>query len=56
LQLICRDTGLPIYPLSYKEFSSTFNGDEEKRWSQYITYGGMPYILSTNDARLKGIS
>ena len=35
-----------IYPLSFKEFSSACSGTDEQKWNQYITYGGMPYILS----------
>lgn len=43
-----RDRGdeIRVYPLSYSEFSSAYEGEEKYRWSEYYTYGGMPYVLS----------
>ena len=35
-----------VYPLSFKEFVSAFKGSQDEAWSEYLVYGGMPYILS----------
>ena len=32
-------------PLSYKEFHDAFDGDRRYAWREYLTYGGMPYVL-----------
>ena len=34
-----------IYPLSFAEFVSAFDGDKYEAWNEYITYGGLPLIL-----------
>ena len=41
-----RGDEIRIYPLSFKEFSSAYSGTDDQKWNQYVTYGGMPYILS----------
>lgn len=41
-----RGDEIRIYPLSFSEFYSAFDGNEEEAWEQYITYGGLPRILS----------
>ncbi len=35
-----------VYPLSYKEFYSAYDGSKNDSWNEYLTYGGMPYILT----------
>ena len=35
-----------VFPLSFAEFVSAYNGDKYDAWSEYITYGGLPLILS----------
>ena len=35
-----------IFPLSFDEFLSAYNGDRYDAWEEYITYGGLPLILS----------
>lgn len=35
-----------VYPLSFAEFTSAFEGDKYEAWNEYITYGGLPLILS----------
>ncbi len=35
-----------IYPLSFAEFVNAYDGDRYEAWNEYITYGGMPLILS----------
>lgn len=41
-----RGDEIRIYPLSFSEFLPAFKGNEKKAWDEYITYGGMPRILS----------
>ena len=35
-----------VFPLSFDEFLSAYNGDRYDAWEEYITYGGLPLILS----------
>ncbi|MCL2882487.1 MAG: ATP-binding protein [Coriobacteriia bacterium] len=35
-----------VRPFSFAEFMEGFNGDIYQGWSEYVTYGGMPLILS----------
>lgn len=35
-----------VRPLSYKEFYDAYPGDKTRAWDEYLTYGGMPFILS----------
>ncbi len=35
-----------IYPLSFSEFVSAYDGPAEEAWYQYVTYGGLPLILT----------
>lgn len=41
-----RGDEIRIYPLSFSEFCLAFDGSKEEAWEQYITYGGLPRILS----------
>ena len=40
-----RGDEIRIFPLSFKEFLSAFDGNKYEAWNEYITYGGMPLIL-----------
>ncbi|MBO8436623.1 MAG: ATP-binding protein [Spirochaetes bacterium] len=40
-----RGDEIHVLPLSYKEFHDAFEGDKRFAWREYLTYGGMPYIL-----------
>lgn len=40
-----RDTEIHIYPLSYAEFLTAYDGPEGDSFLQYIYYGGLPQIL-----------
>lgn len=40
-----RGDEIRIYPLSFKEFVSAYEGDRYEAWNEYITYGGLPLIL-----------
>ena len=50
-----RGDEIRIFPLSFKEFSSVFNGNSDDAWEEYITYGGMPRILSFHTENEKSI-
>ena len=41
-----RGDQIKVNPLSFLEFASSFNGDRSEAWKEYVTYGGMPLILS----------
>lgn len=41
-----RGDEIHIYPLSFKEYMSAFNGDQYEAYEQYSLYGGLPYTLS----------
>lgn len=45
-----RGDEIHIYPLSFSEYMSAFEGDQYQGYEQYSIYGGLPYTLSfTND-------
>lgn len=35
-----------VYPLSFSEFFSAYEGDKYDAFTEYLTYGGMPLILT----------
>lgn len=41
-----RGDEIRVYPLSFSEYLSAFDGTEEDAWLEYMTYGGLPRILS----------
>lgn len=41
-----RGDEVKIFPLSFSEFSSAYIGEKSDVWNEYISYGGMPLILS----------
>ncbi len=41
-----RGDEIHIYPLSFAEFCSAFDGLRERAWQEYITYGGLPLIAT----------
>ena len=41
-----RGDEIHIYPLSFIEYMSAFDGDEYQGYEQYSIYGGLPYTLS----------
>lgn len=42
-----------MYPLSYREFSSAYEGPENRRLREYMLYGGLPFILKCSSAEQK---
>lgn len=50
-----RGEEIRIYPLSYSEFMSVYEGDKLDGWSEYCTYGGLPLVVSMkSDERKMG--
>lgn len=41
-----RGDEIRVYPLSFSEFVSAFEGTEEDAFNEYMTFGGLPRILS----------
>lgn len=48
-----RGDEIRIYPLSFSEFLSEYNGAKNDAWRDYITYGGLPLILSLESSQQK---
>lgn len=40
-----RGDEIQIYPLSFSEFYSCYDGDKEDAWLEYYTYGGLPLLM-----------
>lgn len=41
-----RGDEIRVYPLSFTEFYSAYEGSKEDAWQEYYTYGGLPLVLS----------
>ena len=41
-----RGDEIRIYPLSFREYCSVYQGSTDEAWDDYFTYGGLPLILS----------
>lgn len=48
-----RGDEIRVFPLSFYEFYSVYDGTKEEAWDEYIIYGGMPRILSFDDENEK---
>ena len=48
-----RGDEIHVFPLTFKEFLSVYNGDRYQGWADYTTYGGLPYILTMKTERDK---
>lgn len=44
-----RSTQIHVYPLSFEEYYSSYNGDVRDCLDEYLLYGGMPRIASFKD-------
>lgn len=42
-----------IYPLSFAEFYSVYDGDYDDAWNDYMTYGGLPQVAGFQNERQK---
>ncbi len=49
-----RSDEIRVNPLSYSEFYHAYKGDKHKAFGEYMTYGGMPYIMSLDSHEDKG--
>jgi predicted AAA+ superfamily ATPase len=41
-----RGDEIRVYPLSFREYTSVYDGTTEEAWDDYFNYGGLPLILS----------
>jgi len=48
-----RGDEIRIYPLSFREYCSVYQGSSDEAWDDYFTYGGLPLILSRETAEEK---
>ena len=48
-----RGDEIRIYPLSFEEFYSDFDGDYDDSWEEYMTYGGLPQVAQFSVERQK---
>ena len=48
-----RGDEIRIYPLSFAEFYSVYEGDYDDAWDDYMIYGGLPQIVSFQSERQK---
>ena len=48
-----RGDQIHIYPLSFSEFLSAYNGSKEDAWKEYMLYGGLPNIVLMQSSEFK---
>lgn len=48
-----RGDEIRVYPLSFSEYVAAFEGTEEDAWIEYMTFGGLPRILSMQTDELE---
>ena len=48
-----RGDEIKVYPLSFKEFYSVYEGTVDEAWDDYFNYGGMPLLLAYKEASKK---
>lgn len=41
-----RGDEIHVYPLSFREYCSVYQGTLDEAWDDYMTYGGLPLVLS----------
>lgn len=41
-----RGDEIRVYPLSFREFVSVYDGSQDDAWDDYFNYGGLPLVLS----------
>ena len=42
-----------VYPLSFAEFYSVYDGDYDDAWNDYMIYGGLPQVVGFKSERQK---
>ncbi len=50
-----RGDEIRIYPLSFAEFYSVYDGDYDDAWNDYMIYGGLPQIVGFKSERQKAV-
>lgn len=48
-----RGDEIRIYPLSFAEYYSAYDGDYDDAWNEYMIYGGLPQVASFQTIRQK---
>ena len=48
-----RGDEIHVYPLSFKEFTSVYDGSIYQAWDDYYNYGGMPYVVFCDTKKKK---
>lgn len=48
-----RGDEIRIYPLSFAEFFSCYDGDYDDAWEEYLVYGGLPQVAQFSTERQK---
>lgn len=48
-----RGDEIRIYPLSFAEFYSVYDGDYDDAWNEYMIYGGLPQVAQFHTERQK---
>jgi predicted AAA+ superfamily ATPase len=48
-----RGDEIHVYPLTFREFMSVYQGDVYHGWADYLTYGGLPLILTMKSEQQK---
>ena len=48
-----RGDEIRIYPLSFAEFYSVYNGEYDDAWDEYMVYGGLPQVVGFQSERQK---
>ena len=48
-----RGDEIRIYPLSFAEFYSVYDGEYDDAWNDYMIYGGLPQVAQFRDERQK---
>lgn len=48
-----RGDEIRVYPLSFREYVSVYDGSQDEAWDDYFNYGGLPLILTMDTAEDK---
>lgn len=48
-----RGDEIRVYPLSFAEFYSVYDGEYEEAWNDYMIYGGLPQVVGFQTERQK---
>lgn len=48
-----RGDEIRVYPLSFSEYVSVYQGSQDEAWDDYLVYGGLPLILTMEEAEDK---